>query len=51
MNNSLLASQLATLEEPTDGITVSIAGTPEATAEAIVSHLNGVGACTPSTHE
>jgi carbohydrate kinase (thermoresistant glucokinase family) len=51
MNNSLLASQLATLEEPTDGITVSIAGTPEATAEAIVSHLNGVGACTPSAHE
>jgi carbohydrate kinase (thermoresistant glucokinase family) len=51
MNKNLLASQLTTLEEPTDGVTVSIAGTPEATAEAIVSHLNGVGASPPSAHE
>jgi carbohydrate kinase (thermoresistant glucokinase family) len=39
MPPSLLASQIATLEEPTDAITVDVAGTPEAIAAEIVQAL------------
>ena len=39
MPASLLDSQLATLEEPTDAITVSVEGTPDAIVAEIVAAL------------
>jgi gluconokinase len=41
MPASLLASQIAALEEPTDAITVDVGGSPEAIALAILAKLPG----------
>lgn len=43
MNKDLLTSQLRTLEEPEDGLIVSIASTPDAAVEEIVQ---GISRCT-----
>lgn len=42
MNKDLLSSQLLTLEEPGDGLIVSIASTPEATVEEIVEGITRI---------
>jgi carbohydrate kinase (thermoresistant glucokinase family) len=42
MPDGLLNSQLETMEEPTEGITVDIAATPEAIVEGIVGALQGL---------
>ena len=40
MDKNLLRSQLDTLEEPADGLTVDISATPEIVVSTIVNHLN-----------
>jgi carbohydrate kinase (thermoresistant glucokinase family) len=40
MDKNLLRSQLDTLEEPKDGLTVDISATPEIVVSAIIDHLN-----------
>ena len=40
MDKNLLRSQLDTLEEPKDGLTVDISGTPEIVVSTIIDHLN-----------
>lgn len=40
MDKNLLRSQLNTLEEPNDGLTVDISAAPEIVVKAIVNHLN-----------
>jgi carbohydrate kinase (thermoresistant glucokinase family) len=40
MDKNLLRSQLDTLEEPKDGLTVDISGTPETTVSTIINRLN-----------
>ena len=40
MNKNLLRSQLDTLEEPEDGLTVDISATPEIVVSTIISHLD-----------
>ena len=42
MNESLLKSQLATMEEPDDGLTVSISNSPELICAEIITQL-GIG--------
>ncbi len=42
MNESLLQSQLATMEEPEDGLTVSISASPEQICAEIITQL-GIG--------
>ena len=44
MNPNLLASQLATLEEPTDAIVVDIAPPPATVADEIMARLDAPGA-------
>ena len=44
MNAGLLESQLDTLEPPTDGIVVDIAGSPESIVEKVVEALKVLGA-------
>ena len=48
MNKDLLTSQLATMEEPEDGLTLSIGPGPEVLAEQIASRLQQTG-CNPGT--
>ena len=40
MDKNLLRSQLDTLEEPAEGLTVDISATPEIVVSAIIDHLN-----------
>jgi carbohydrate kinase (thermoresistant glucokinase family) len=40
MDKNLLRSQLDTLEEPKDGLTVDISATPEIIASTIINNLN-----------
>jgi gluconokinase len=44
MNPALLASQLATLETPTDAWVVSVEGTPQESLAQLEGYLRGVGA-------
>jgi len=39
MNDALLASQLATMEEPSDGLTIDISPSPAAIVEQIISEM------------
>jgi len=48
MNKALLTSQLATMEEPKDGLTLDIGPGPEVLAEQIAAWLQQVG-CIPCT--